>query len=190
MNIQKYGQVFGDSIRFTAPANREGTPLYHAAQEILEMAHAYAADGRVFFEKGDLVNALASFAYGAGWRDTGITIGYLPGDHVDPALPSFDDPIPAPLSGHLTEKTIRYRTMLRKAQAAVVPAADTESPLRTAGEGIIACAKRHLEHGEAILASGDQMNALASFSYGYGWLDAGVRAGLLQIVRERNLFTV
>lgn len=190
MNILKYGQLFGDSIRSTAPANPEDTPLFHAAREILEMAHAYAADGRVFFEKRDLVNALASFAYGAGWRDAGIMIGYLPGDHVDFTLPSFDDPIPAPLRDHLTEKTMRYRSMLRKAQLAVVPAADAESPLYVAEEEIIACAKRHLEHGETILGSGDQVNALASFSYGYGWLDAGVRAGLLRIVRDRDLFTV
>ena len=33
-------------------------------------------------------------------------------------------------------------------------------------------------------------DALASFSYGHGWLDAGVTAGFFHILAERDLFTV
>jgi hypothetical protein len=33
------------------------------------------------------------------------------------------------------------------------------------------------------------VNALASFSYGYGWLDAGVRMGLFDVPDDSDLFT-
>jgi hypothetical protein len=32
------------------------------------------------------------------------------------------------------------------------------------------------------------VNALAAFSYGYGWLDAGVRMGLFSVPEDTGLF--
>ncbi|HNB03435.1 MAG TPA: DUF357 domain-containing protein, partial [Methanoregulaceae archaeon] len=32
--------------------------------------------------------------------------------------------------------------------------------------------------------------ALAAYSYGFAWLDAGVRFGLFRILRNRELFTI
>jgi hypothetical protein len=190
MNIFGYGRMFEDSLARISPTAPEGTPLARTALEILEMADAYAADGRTFYQSGDPVNALASFAYGAGWRDAGMTLGFFPGGDAEQGLVPVRESIPVVLRAHLTEKTTRYRSMLARAHAAVVPAADRESPLHPAGIRILGCAKQYLEQGENALADGDELNALAAFSYGYGWLDAGVRAGLLQILQERSLFTV
>jgi hypothetical protein len=44
--------------------------------------------------------------------------------------------------------------------------------------------------GEDLVNAGDPEGALASFSYGHGWLDAAVTAGFFYIVAERDLFTV
>ena len=68
MLIDAYGKVFAkdSGSEKTVPNN---TVLGQTADEIAEMVSCYASDGRVFFKKGDLVNAAASFAYGYGWLD-------------------------------------------------------------------------------------------------------------------------
>ncbi len=48
-----------------------------AAEEVLEMAQAYLADGRYFWQHDDPVNALAAYSYGHGWIDAGIRCGVL-----------------------------------------------------------------------------------------------------------------
>jgi hypothetical protein len=53
----------------------DGTPMGEAATECAEMARSYLDDGRHFRAEGDLVNALAAFAYGHGWLDAGARIG-------------------------------------------------------------------------------------------------------------------
>ncbi len=45
-------------------------------------------------------------------------------------------------------------------------------------------------HGDSCRLRGSHEDALASFSYGHGWLDAGVTAGFFRIVAQRDLFTV
>jgi hypothetical protein len=48
----------------------------------------------------------------------------------------------------------------------------------------------YARRGNYFLKSGSLEDALASFSYGHGWLDAGVTAGFFHILAERDLFTV
>ena len=57
-------------------------------------------------------------------------------------------------------------------------------------ERIHSVAHVYAKRGDYHLKSGLPEDALASFSYGHGWLDAGVTAGFLRIVAERDLFTV
>ena len=40
------------------------------------------------------------------------------------------------------------------------------------------------------MAAGQKEDALACFSYGHGWLDAGVQAGLFAVIANRDIFTV
>ncbi|MEF8856786.1 MAG: DUF357 domain-containing protein [Haloplanus sp.] len=90
----------------------------------------------------------------------------------------------------LQEKTDRYERMLADAldEAEIRPSADT--PLGTAATECRQMAASYLDDGRHFRASDDPVNALAAFSYGYGWLDAGVRMGLFAVPEETELFTV
>ena len=89
----------------------------------------------------------------------------------------------------LAEKTDRYEALLAEAleQAEVAPAAGT--PLAEAAEEYAEMARSYLADGRHFRAEGDPVNALASFAYGHGWLDAGARAGLFSVPAEAG-FTV
>jgi hypothetical protein len=51
-------------------------------------------------------------------------------------------------------------------------------------------ARSYLDDGRHFRAADDPVNALAAFSYGHGWLDAGVRMGLFAVPEGTDLFTV
>ncbi|MFC6614391.1 DUF357 domain-containing protein [Halopenitus salinus] len=89
----------------------------------------------------------------------------------------------------LDEKTDRYERMLADALAEAEAAAPAGTPLGEAAAECREMAKSYLEDGRHFREDGDPVNALASFSYGYGWLDAGVRFGLFSIPEDTELFT-
>ncbi|MFC4550953.1 MULTISPECIES: DUF357 domain-containing protein [Halorussus] len=90
----------------------------------------------------------------------------------------------------LEEKTDRYEGLLAEAldAADVAPPADT--PMGEAAAECLEMAESYLSDGRHFRAEGDLVNALASFSYGHAWLDAGARVGLFDVPREGHLFTV
>jgi hypothetical protein len=90
----------------------------------------------------------------------------------------------------LEEKTDRYEEMLADALAAATATAPPETPLGTAAADCEEMARSYLEDGRHFRAEDDLVNALASFSYGYGWLDAGVRMGLFDVPDDSQLFTM
>jgi hypothetical protein len=90
----------------------------------------------------------------------------------------------------LQEKTDRYERMLADAVAAADPRPPADTPLGDAAAECHEMAVSYLEDGRHFRADGDPVNALAAFSYGYGWLDAGVRVGLFAVPAETDLFTV
>lgn len=94
------------------------------------------------------------------------------------------------MPANLAEKTDRYERMLADALATVEPTAPPETPL---GESAAACtemAGSYLDDGRHFRAEDDPVNALASFAYGHGWLDCGVRMGLFDVPEESaHLFT-
>lgn len=186
MLIDAYGKAFAGDSHFekTVPG---GTVLGKTADEIIEMVSCYASDGRVFYKKGDLVNAAASFAYGYGWLDAGRCLGYLAGSPSAP--PKIDDRLPDSLFEHLSEKTYRYQRMLTSALEGVSPSPDPETVMYAAACRILETAGSYLAFG-AVYLPDDLLNALVLFSYGYGWLDCGVRAGLFSISGDRHLFTI
>lgn len=51
-------------------------------------------------------------------------------------------------------------------------------------------AESYLEDGRHFRAHDDPVNALAAFSYGHAWLDAGARIGLFDVPAAGELFTV
>ena len=56
--------------------------------------------------------------------------------------------------------------------------------------GALGAATRRIADGRYFRAEDDPVNALASFSYGHAWLDAGARIGLFDVPSEGHLFTV
>lgn len=93
------------------------------------------------------------------------------------------------MAADLEEKTDRYGEMLAAALEAADPAVPTGTPLGEAAAQVTEMAESYLDDGRHFRENGDPVNALASFSYGYGWLDAGVRLGLFEIPEDTDLFT-
>jgi len=91
----------------------------------------------------------------------------------------------------LEEKTDRYERLLAEALDAADVAAAADSPFAEAATDFREMAASYLEDGRHFREAGDPVNALAAFSYGYGWLDAGVRVGLFAVPDDErgDLFT-
>jgi hypothetical protein len=90
----------------------------------------------------------------------------------------------------LQEKTDRYEGMLADALAAATVTPPPGTPLGDAARECEEMARSYLDDGRHFRADDDLVNALASFSYGYGWLDAGVRMGLFDVPDDSQLFTM
>jgi hypothetical protein len=169
------------------PAGR--TALSGCAREALGMMDAYRRDGGTFLEKGDHPNALASFAYALGWSDAAVSLGLIgtrtgfPPEGPGPGLHGRADT-------QLAEKTGKYDHHLGAAIAHLAPAAEEGSCLHDTSERFLLVARVFRDRGHRCQQNGDLPGALASYSYGSGWLDAGVRTGLFRISGRRELFTV
>ena len=87
------------------------------------------------------------------------------------------------MSTPLAEKTHRYGQMLSEALTA---AGNGDDPR---GAEILEMATAYRDDGDHFVSEGDLVNALAAYSYGYGWLDAGVRVRILDADEDSPLFT-
>lgn len=90
----------------------------------------------------------------------------------------------------LAEKTDRYEGLLAEALEAATIAPPAETPMADAAAECREMAESYLEDGRHFRDEDDPVNALASFSYGHAWLDAGARIGLFDVPTEGHLFTV
>jgi len=93
------------------------------------------------------------------------------------------------MAADLSEKTDRYERMLADALDEADRTTPKATPLGEAAGDCREMAESYLNDGRHFREEGDLVNALAAFSYGYGWLDAGVRMGLFSIPDETELFT-
>ncbi|GAA0209175.1 DUF357 domain-containing protein [Halobacterium noricense] len=89
----------------------------------------------------------------------------------------------------LDEKTTRYGEMLADALAAAEVSVPEGTPLHGMALECEEMAASYLEDGRHFRENDDPVNALASYSYGYGWLDCGIRMGLFAIPDDTELFT-
>jgi hypothetical protein len=173
--------------RISAP---ESTPINKISASVLEMARAYESDGISFFVCGDPVNALASFYYGFGWLHFGLSSGMLITTFSLCPFLEQQEVLKPQFREKLEEKACRYSHLLDTALSSVKCAPDPATISHGFAERIFSVAIVYGRHGDYFLKSGSLEDALASFSYGHGWLDAGVTAGFFRIVSERDLFTV
>jgi hypothetical protein len=188
--IEEYGRTFLERTESTSIPVPDDSWFAQAAGDVREMVQAYASDGFVFLKRGDEVNALASFAYGSGWLDTGVKAGLLTTHATGiPPLGCAPD-IPGDLSDHLHEKTFRYQRMLTSALSSVSINSEPDLPLHAGATEICRTAHRYFSDGNEEVARGNLADGLALLSYAYGWLDAGVRTGFLNVVKNRDLFTI
>jgi hypothetical protein len=84
----------------------------------------------------------------------------------------------------------RYLTLTREALALVTPGPPERSFLREASDDILGMARAYLADAESFVKKGDRDRALAAVSYAHGWLDAGVRLGLLDGKGDDRRFTL
>lgn len=93
------------------------------------------------------------------------------------------------MAAELETKTDRYETMLSDALDAVEIEPDPGTERYESAEECREMAASYLADGRHFRAEKDPVNALAAFSYGHGWLDAGVRFGVLSPQTDEHLFT-
>jgi hypothetical protein len=89
--------------------------------------------------------------------------------------------------GTLAEKYLR---LTREALARVRVPLPARSFLSGASGDVLAMARAYLADAEHFAAQGDPERALAAASYAHGWLDAGVRLGLLDGGDDDQRFTL
>jgi len=189
MKVADYGEALGRRIGEIAPSAPEGTALFRVAAEAREMAEAYLLDGRSFLGAGDLMNGLAAFTYGSGWLDASSAIGlFTTGNAL--GIPPFREEAGSLGGERIREKRNRYRRMLSGAAEALECSPDPGSPLYAAAAAVLGRAESLLGEGDLHATEGREGDALACYSHGHGWLDAGIRAGLFRILHSRDLFTV
>ena len=94
------------------------------------------------------------------------------------------------MAAELAEKTNRYERLLSEALDAATIAVPEDTPLADGAAEYREMAQTYLDDGQHFKAEDDLVNALAAFSYGHAWLDAGARLGLFDVPTVGELFTV
>ena len=191
MKISECQYLLTATLSMTRIPALQDTPAGQIASSVLDMARAYESDGIVFFRSGDPVNALAGFYYGFGWLHFGLSSGLLV--NTDSTLCPLSSPpeiLPQRFRVKLEEKSIRYARLLDTARSSVTCAPDPATRSHDFALRILSIAGIYASHGNQLLNSGAHEEALASFSYGHGWLDAGVATGLFRISANRDIFCV
>jgi hypothetical protein len=88
----------------------------------------------------------------------------------------------------MEEKTLRYERLLALAIRGVVPAPEPGTPPAEIASRFLVIADIYLQYGRLFIREHAMPNALFCFSYGFAWLDAGIRAGIFRITGDRHLF--
>ncbi|TAN45605.1 MAG: DUF357 domain-containing protein [Candidatus Methanoperedens sp.] len=89
----------------------------------------------------------------------------------------------------LDEKVKRYENLLSRALLAFEVEPQQMTHLTKVANDFSTMARAYYDDGKFFLEQGDKVNALACFSYGHAWLDAGVKLGVFK-VSDENLFTI
>jgi hypothetical protein len=84
----------------------------------------------------------------------------------------------------------KYLRLTAAALEKVRPGVPARSFLTGASDDFLTMARSYLADARHFLANGDVDRALAAVSYAHGWLDAGVRLGLLDGGGDEERFTL
>ena len=94
------------------------------------------------------------------------------------------------MAADLDEKMDRYEGLLADALAEAEQVPPPDTPLGESAAEYHEMARSYLQDGRHFRENDDPVNALAAFSYGHAWLDAGARIGLFDVPESGHLFTV
>jgi hypothetical protein len=164
--------------------------LLDCARDTAGMVMAYYNDGQEFLSCGDHINALASFSYALGWMDAAICLGLFSSQDCGIPIATALEQNPGQDRAALHEKTTRYHSILSRALGSLEPAPELDTCLSKAGLRFLLIGNVFYDYGSGCEGAGNDDAALAAYSYGFGWLDAGIRTGLLKVTMNRELFTV
>ncbi|MCI4347758.1 MAG: DUF357 domain-containing protein [Thermoplasmata archaeon] len=89
-----------------------------------------------------------------------------------------------------TELLDKYLRLTTEALGRVKPAPPSRSFLEGAAQDFLTMARAYLTDAQHFKDGGDPERALAAVSYAHGWLDAGVRLGLLDGGEDDARFTL
>jgi hypothetical protein len=89
----------------------------------------------------------------------------------------------------LDEKAKRYEDMLKRALQKAKYSPIKGSHMYAVAKDYYTMAEAYYKDGVYFLENRDPVNALASFSYGHAWLDAGAKLGVFA-VDDETLFTI
>ncbi len=89
----------------------------------------------------------------------------------------------------LDEKVKKYEDMLKRALQKAKCSPIPKSHMHAVATDYYTMAEAYYKDGVYFLVNGDPVNALASFSYGHAWLDAGAKLGVFA-VDDDTLFTI
>ena len=192
MKIAECRFLLNTALNATRVASPPKTILGRTGETEREMILAYLSDGTTFFVSDDPVNALASFYYAFGWLHCGNAHGTLVTEMGTAPCPfiSPSERLPQNHGEKLSEKAGRYERLLNTARSSVACAPEPSTYPYELAEGVLRIAETYEIRGRWLLRVSRTEDALAAFSYGHGWLDAAVRAGLFTITGERDIFTV
>lgn len=168
----------------------EGTIMYSSATVFRDMIDAYLADGEGFLARNDIKNAYACYWYALGWMDAGFSLGLVSTPHSNPKPDFAGSSVTDPDCGRQQEKTARYRSLLGQALESLDAAPEKGSSLFIATKRMCGVARSCHHQGISLEEHGKIAGALGAYSYGFAWLDAGVRFGVFRVLKNRELFTI
>ena len=88
------------------------------------------------------------------------------------------------------EKLSKYFDVTKRALEKVTIVAPEKTHLKRLAEDFLDMAQRYFDDATHFFQQGDRVTAFAALNYAHGWLDAGARAGLFEVGRDSQLFTV
>jgi uncharacterized protein len=89
-----------------------------------------------------------------------------------------------------TELLDKYLRLTTEALERATPSVPTRSFLNGAAQDFLSMARAYLADAQHFKEKGDLERALAAVSYAHGWIDAGVRLGLLDGKEDDARFTL
>ena len=87
-------------------------------------------------------------------------------------------------AANLKEKTDRYMVMFQRALRDIEVTTSENSYLNRIADDFLNMANSYYNDGMHFRKKEDPVNALACFSYGHAWLDAGARLGIFSVKDE------